>query len=236
MIPAELNPTMLNLPPAEACPIVVITGRELRHDRFALRLQSEFPGLVVAWLQVAPPPPTSQEEKDSAGALRKTYAKFRSKFRSKLRSKSYSWASEGARFLASKIGRRRAVAGVQALGWDIPAGRRRREVESSANAQRDAEHRLFGDEIERLKKAAYIDPRLIHDPNAPETVQFIKSLNPYFIVTLGGAIYHRELRDCARGLALNQHDGWCPEYRGTETTSWACIIATCRKLPIPFTY
>ena len=47
MIPAELEASSLDLPSADHCRIVVITGTDLRHDRFALRLQAEFPGLVV---------------------------------------------------------------------------------------------------------------------------------------------------------------------------------------------
>ena len=54
MIPAELEASSLDLPSADHCRIVVITGTDLRHDRFALRLQAEFPGLVVAWLQLVP--------------------------------------------------------------------------------------------------------------------------------------------------------------------------------------
>src|SRR5436190_1081043 len=52
MIPAEFEASTLDLPSEDNYRIVVITGSELRHDRFALRLQAEFPGLVAAWLQV----------------------------------------------------------------------------------------------------------------------------------------------------------------------------------------
>jgi methionyl-tRNA formyltransferase len=155
MIPADLELVTLDLPPADTCPIVVLTGREIRHDRFALRLQSEFPGLVVAWLQVVP-----------------------------------------------------AVSGAQ-------------QARRDGNAQSDAEQRLFGEELDQLRKQAYIEPKIVQDPNAAETVRLVKSLDPYFILTLGGAIYGKELRECARGLAINQHDGWCPEYRGSHTVNWA---------------
>src|SRR4051812_30217632 len=117
MIPAELEPIILNLPPAEVCRIVVITGQELRHDRFALRLQAEFPRLVVAWLQVAPIPPASQDDESGPGAGQKTYAKLPFKLR--------SWASQGTRLLTSRTGRRRLLARVQELGSAIP-GRLRR--------------------------------------------------------------------------------------------------------------
>jgi methionyl-tRNA formyltransferase len=80
---------------------------------------------------------------------------------------------------------------------------------------------MFGEEIVKLKKLSYIMPKVVRNPNSAETIAFVKSLDPYFILTLGGAIYGKELRNCARGLALNQHDGWCPEYRGSNTADWA---------------
>jgi methionyl-tRNA formyltransferase len=83
------------------------------------------------------------------------------------------------------------------------------------------EQRMFGDEIGVLKKLSYISPQAVSDPNSAETIALVKALDPYFILTLGGAIYGKELRACARGLALNQHDGWCPEYRGSNTVDWA---------------
>ena len=39
------------------------------------------------------------------------------------------------------------------------------------------------------------------------------------IVTLGGAKYSKRLIDYAK-ISLNQHDGWCPEYRGSNTVDW----------------
>ena len=154
MIPAELEARIIDLPAADNCRIVIFTGTELRHDRFALRLQSEFPGLVAAWLQVVP-------------------------------------ASQGVGFL------RRTT----------PQG--------------PVEQRLFGDEIERLRKAAYVAPTIVQNPNSIEVIASIKALDPYFILTLGGSMYSKALCCSARGLALNQHDGWCPEYRGSNTVYWA---------------
>src|SRR6185437_16698594 len=116
MIPAELEARIIDLPAADSCRIVIFTGTELRHDRFALRLQSEFPGLVAAWLQVVP-------------------------------------ASQGV---------------------------------GSSTPQRPVEQRLFGDEIERLRKAAYVAPTIVQNPNSAEVVASIKALDPYFILTLGG--------------------------------------------------
>ena len=72
-----------------------------------------------------------------------------------------------------------------------------------------------------MKKKAYLSPKTIQNANAAETIAFVNALEPYFILTLGGPMYGKELRACALGLALNQHDGWCPEYRGSYTVHWA---------------
>jgi hypothetical protein len=195
MIPAELEASMLSLPNTDSCRIVVITGSELRHDRFALRLQAEFPGLVVAWLQVggrhvpvATRPVKSNRSPPSCSMLSSMTA-LGSRVRNSLK----------ARFA------RRATA----------------ESAEPPPTQKSVEQRMFGEEIGRLKKLSYIMPQVVRDPNAAETIAFVQSLDPYFILTLGGAIYGKELRACARGLALNQHDGWCPEYRGSDTVDWA---------------
>jgi len=193
MIPAELEASTLDLPSSDHCRIVVITGTELRHDRFALRLQAEFPGLVVAWLQVVLASPRTTE----IGGSR--LDKFR-----KLRAMLRSVRAGGPHILLSRIGRRLVA-----------------KFEREAASQRIVEQRIFGDEIEQLNKTAYLSPKTIQNPNSAETIEFVNSLEPYFILTLGGAIYGKELRDCARGLALNQHDGWCPEYRGSYTVDWA---------------
>jgi hypothetical protein len=193
LIPAELSASTLKLPPSERCSIVVITGTELRHDRFALRLQAEFPDLVVAWLQIVRPFPTSSPTKTFSDV---TTNKIRAVF-SKVR-------TTPTRTLLS-IGTNRIVA----------------RFEPRALSQREVEDRLFGDEIRQLRNHCHLKATMMHDPNAAQTIAFVKSLEPYFLLTLGGAIYGSALCDCARGLALTQHDGWCPEYRGPDPVDWA---------------
>jgi len=209
MIPAELEASSLDLPSSDHCRIVVITNAELRHDRFALRLQAEFPGLVVAWLQVVPASPRTTE---TGGSRLDKFRKLGVMLRSVL--------AGGPHILLSRTGRRVVIGRSRELLSRI----RRRMVakfEGEAASQRIVEQRIFGDEIEQLKKTAYLSPKTIQNPNSAETIAFVNSLEPYFILTLSGAIYGKELRDCARGLALNQHDGWCPEYRGADTIDWA---------------
>ena len=208
MIPAEFEASTLDLPSAEHCRIVVITGGELRHDRFALRLQAEFPGLVVAWLRVVP-----ASRRTTPGRTRR-FDRLR-----KLPDTLCEVLAPGPQILLSLSGWHIVIQRSRALLWRV--GRRAVARFTREASQRTVEERMFGDEIERLKKTADLTPTLIEDPNSAESITFVESLEPYFILTLGGAIYGKALRDCARGLALNQHDGWCPEYRGTDTVAWA---------------
>lgn len=188
MIPAEIEPTTLKLPPFDQPRIVVITGSAIRHTRFAMRVQAEFPGLVVAWLQVVPPPPAS-------GTRPRRFTR--------------SNAKRALRLLSNP---RPIVDAVL---------KRIRRLRNSRDSQQDAEQELFGAEILALQSKCYVQPTVVANPNAHEAIENIRRLDPYFILTLGGAIYGKELRACARGLAINQHDGWCPEYRGSRTIEWA---------------
>jgi methionyl-tRNA formyltransferase len=199
MIPAELQCKVIELPAAERCPIVLFTGPQLRHERFALRMQAEFPGLVVAWIQVAPP--GEQHSRYGIHDVLSPAIKF-------------------SRMLGSTEGRAVAIPHLRAAAKR--AGQLLfRSAKRKAESQADAERRLFGEEIKQLRKTATLTPICIVDANSEETIAFVKSLDPYFVLTLGGAIYGRALCECAKGLALNQHDGWCPEYRGSDTVDWA---------------
>jgi hypothetical protein len=208
MIPDELEGTTIALPPSDRCPIVVITGGELRHDRFALRIQSEFPGLVVAWLRIVP---------STAGAPRVSpFGRAFARISRQTRAVGRHLKTRQARAHLVRELIRRGRHAPRRIGRSLIA-----RFEPAPPSQRAVEQRLFGDEIRRLRESSLVEPTIVHDPNAPETVAFVRSLNPYFILTLGGSVYGKALRDCARGLALNQHDGWCPEYRGSYTVHWA---------------
>ena len=42
--------------------------------------------------------------------------------------------------------------------------------------------------------------------------------------------YSKKLTDYATGAALNQHDGWCPEYRGSNTIEWTLFYRDYSRL------
>ncbi|MFC1495126.1 formyl transferase, partial [Thermodesulfobacteriota bacterium] len=88
------------------------------------------------------------------------------------------------------------------------------------DSQKQVEEQLFSEEVEQLRKYKIVDPIVVSDPNSKDVVELVRSLDPYLILTLGGPIYRKPLLDCARGLALNQHDGWCPTYKGANTVDW----------------
>jgi hypothetical protein len=200
MIPAELESTVIKLPAAERCPIVVITGPH--QDRFALRVQAEFHGLVVGWIRVVP-----QGERHRLSGW--TSARD-----------VVSRAVNLPRILRSREGRAVAISLLRNAATRV--GRLLlRSFRPNAESPADAERRLFGKEIEQLRKTATLTPINVTDPNSEQTIAFVKSLDPYFVLTLGGDNYGETLCECAKGLALNQHDGWCPEYRGSDTIEWA---------------
>jgi folate-dependent phosphoribosylglycinamide formyltransferase PurN len=208
MIPADLQSETLVLAEAYACPIVIFTGTALSHERFALRLQADFPALVVGWFQVAPKLPNRNNSPKAWHPAKTARAKLR------------AMRAGGRRLFTSRIGREVLLDRIQRSLSSVRE-HFRPVRESLIVAQRRAEERLFGDEIGALKRNSYIRPKIIDDPNSDEIVDVVKSLQPYFILTLGGGvIYGKELRDCARGLALNQHEGWCPEYRGGNPIYW----------------
>ena len=107
------------------------------------------------------------------------------------------------------------------LRLPLEAGERILRALSRRPSQEEEEERLFGDEVRSLRKTAHLQPVRVSDPSAPAVVEAVEGLRPYLILTLGGAIYSERLLKAARGLALNQHDGWCPAYKGTHTVDWA---------------
>lgn len=59
----------------------------------------------------------------------------------------------------------------------------------------------------------------IENPNSDKVYRILEKEKPLLIITLGGAKYSKRLIDYAK-ISLNQHDGWCPEYRGSNTVDW----------------
>jgi methionyl-tRNA formyltransferase len=119
-------------------------------------------------------------------------------------------------------------AGLVAAWFEVGKGRQREQ-----QGQERAELCLFESELRGLRGSGVVRPTAIADPNSCDFVETVRELDPYFFLSLGGAIYRPELLACARGVAINQHAGWSPTFRGAKTIEWAlyhrqlsCVGAT----------
>jgi len=213
MIPHDLPSRTLRLPKTDDHGIVVLTGTSFRHLRFAYRIQQEFGDTVLAWYQVADSPnatgPSSRKRR--AAAL---YRKVRDRILPPQRLEDLrKLVREEGRWEVLKRGwsaRREFLDALLTLYWLY---RRRR-------SRAAFEKRMFALEIERLKAHATVQPRLVKDPNAEEFIAGVRTLNAYFLLTLGGPLYTKALLKSVRGVAINQHAGWSPVLKGSCTTEW----------------
>lgn len=183
----------VTLPVADKYPIVLVTGDALRHVRFAMRVQSEFPNHVLGWFQVSSP---DQQVMTKQGSLREFTKRARS-----LGSRLVTAESNGS-----------LLRGV----LDSVRARLR-----SRPSLRAAEQRLFGKEVERLGKTCTVRPTRVESIESESTLSQIKSLKPYFILALGPATCAPPLRACTEGLVVRQSDTWAPEYDASFLVYWA---------------
>ncbi len=206
MFPPDLTPETITLPATDNHSIILITGNQLRHRRFALRMQQVFGELVVGWYEL------DRGARERGGED----AKGR--------------VSEGARGRKSEGGQLKRVASHIMRGDVLGRGRERLRARRSDNALRQyyaaqagAEQSIFGREVAELESFAVRQAVKIHpnDVNSPTFVQEIEALSPYFFLTLGGPLYKKPLLDAVRGVAINQHAGHSPDLRGSNTTEWA---------------
>ena len=175
MIPFDLAPRRLEVPAHTEPTIVVVTGAEPRHVRFALRMQQEFGADVVAWYQLtraptapspaAPTPPREPLLRRARHAVRR------------------------------------------ALGRTPPPA-----TEPPAS--------IFLEDIEQLRAHAVVPARPLaaSEANGDTFVRELRALRPCFLLTLGGGLYGRAVLESVRGLPINQHAGYSPDYKGNQTT------------------
>ena len=190
-------------PASEPRSIAILTGADLRHRRFALLVQREFPKLAKAWFEC---PAFSLNPIRGLGRR------------------------DGGGFELLQRARKRLLAGRSS--GTLPAGvapltdapgslRTLYYLRKRRAGQLASEKRLFSDEVAELMATRQLDPEPVSDPNGPEFLAQLKALNPYFLLVLGGPLLRSEVLACARGLALNQHAGWSPDYKGSHTIEWA---------------
>ena len=208
MIPHDLVPSELTLPAIADHTIVLITGAmgsELPYERFALRMQQEFGPQVVAWFQYRPKPSRRSRAALLAGAKQLVRQQLKNAY--VLPSRMLRWPGEAVRMFRERV-----------LGYSPLAV---------------AQASLFREEVQQLRRYGKLEPIPVEDPSSPEFIAQVKRLDPYFFLSLGGPLYSQELLGTVRGIALNQHAGWSPNYRGAHTVWWAlyhrnldCVGAT----------
>jgi methionyl-tRNA formyltransferase len=208
MIPHDLAGSPLSLPETDRHTIVLITGAvgsDLPYERFALRMQEEFGPLVVAWFQYRPKPAHRGPSSRLGAARRRVREELRQVYLAP--GTVWRWPRK-------------------ALGTF-----RERVLRQSPLAR--AQTRLFREEVEQLRGHGRLTPTPVEDPSSSEFIAEVRRLDPYFFLSLGGPLYTDELLRAVRGIALNQHAGWSPQYRGSHTIAWAlyhrdldCVGAT----------
>lgn len=184
---------------------MLATGSEPRHVRFALRLQQEFGNDVVAWYR------TSSSAKSSGG---------------KDGTKPAAASAASPNFLSRAKGLAKRI--VAAPPAELAANARpARSMGADAPS-------IFVTEVEQLQQYRLIEPTDLppQDVNA-FLVSELTRLKPFFFLTLGGGLYSGDVLRCVRGIAINQHAGHSPEYKGNQTTFQAlyhrdlsCVAST----------
>jgi len=212
MLPPELEPQTITLPQTDTHTIVVVTGKELRHRRFAYRMLQEFGEEVLAWYEldnnVSPKVQTNTSPKPSTAQA----SSKREKIVAKLKELPQTFVRYGFVSTLKKI-RRLADDAYYRFGV------LRHQGKAMAKAEKD----LFEKEIESIKEEVGRQPVKIH-PSDVHTEWFkkqIKALDPYFFLTLSGPLYRKPLLETIRGAAINQHAGHSPLYKGSNTIHWA---------------
>lgn len=204
MLPSEIQPEYVSFAETDDHSIVLITSGNLRHERFAYRMKEAFGDRVVVWYRLT-------------GANARKYAAATSGPKPKTpKQRLRSIVAAGRQYSRGN--------GVIALGtailrsaWQLVDWRLyKKEV-------RRAEESILRADVERLKKTVQITPTNLHprDVATPEFLEEIKAIDPFFFLSLGGALYPEPLLNAIRGCAINQHAGHSPDFKGTNTIEWA---------------
>jgi len=214
MLPNELEEEIITLPKTETHTIVIVTGKDLRHQRFALRVIDEFKDQVLAWYELdsqMEPVVAATEEKQqqsqhtSTGKVQKAVTILTKEF--PLYFKQFGFMALFKKLYARVID----------LYYILFFLRR------SGKKMAKAEEKLFAQEVKTLKNTSNLKPVKIHPDDVHSTgfLEQVKKLDPYFFLTLSGPLYRKPLLDSIRGAAINQHAGHSPLLKGSYTIHWA---------------
>jgi hypothetical protein len=167
-----------NLPIPNPCKIVIITGGELFHHRFASQVQAEFPGQVVAWVQV--------------GSCHRSALPHRvigSVLDTGVVSKLLSSIAVGRSALSSIV---RGLIPPRAL---------------AIAAFRAAERKVFRGDNDNCG-GGFIAPKMIENPNSDELSACLESFDPNLVLVFGVGPKDAVIRRRAGGVTLQWCAGW----------------------------
>ena len=200
MYPIELKSKFIDLKKNDYYKIIVITGNKKRHQRFAYRIQKEFPAQVVAWYEL------DQNIKSITNPKKKSKRHKNNKLKSNVNNISrvfYFLSSNSYKSLIKKM-----INKLYFIYYNYA---------SKENTK------IFDNELSRLKNKSTLSRKRIHpkDVNSKWFVNEIKNHDAYFLLTLGGPLYKKDIINSVNGYAINQHAGHSPNYKGSKTIYWA---------------
>jgi methionyl-tRNA formyltransferase len=211
MIPDDLPTRNFRIELDPSWNIVLITGSNLRHRRFALRMQEAFGDRVAAWFQVGRWA-TFGKKRNSLEKIRFALGKARDRFLSR-------HGKDRIRYYFKEHSLWQSLS--LAAGMGLPLVRSQYALYRHRRAIAAAEQSILAGEMARMAAFDRLKPELFEDPNTPDFRERIQSTNPFFLLSLGGPLLGRKILESVRGAAINQHAGWSPLYRGSHTTEWA---------------
>ncbi len=216
MLPNELKEEIITLPQTEKHTIVIVTGKGLRHRRFALRILQEFGVQVSAWYELDSTVAPVYGKEDRKTVSTSTAASRPSKIQ-----KVRGILLEELPQRVVKYGLADTLRRIGSLGNDLYY--KLRFLRNGDKQMADAEAKLWGQEVDELRRTSNLKPIKIHpdDVHSEGFINEIKKLNPYFFLTLSGPLYRKPLLDSIRGAAINQHAGHSPLLKGSNTIHWA---------------
>jgi len=207
MKPQELKERFFELPKHSNYNIIILTQSSARHKRFALRIQKEFPKLVVAWYEY--------DRTVKSMYQNKSYKNI------KIENNKSNKIIKIIRYFCKKIVR--LIKNPKSIRKIYNKVNDYLIIKKYNKDYNTIEMETFDNELRLLKKYSVIENQKINpnDINKSEFCKILKNHNAYFLISLGGPLLSNKVINSVNGLALNQHAGHSPNYRGSRTIEWA---------------